>query len=145
MIVKPKKLPFKKFQRIFSQVPRSTIDLIIKTPEGILLGKREIEPCLGQWHYPGGTILLGEKINETIKRVAFEETGLKLKVVKMLGVMEFLPTGNWGHIVSHVYLTEPISGILRGSFQANDMQYFKKPPANTVKEHVLFWKKYKLT
>jgi ADP-ribose pyrophosphatase YjhB (NUDIX family) len=144
MMFVPKKLPYEEFKKIYSKVPRLCVDLIIKSDEGILLAKREIEPFKDYWHFPGGTVLFGEKVEETIKRVSEEETGLKLKVLKLLGIMEFPIYNKNNHTVSLVYLTKPIDGKLRGCFQAKELKYFKTLPPQTIKEQVDFWKKFKL-
>jgi ADP-ribose pyrophosphatase YjhB (NUDIX family) len=53
-----------------------------------VLSKRNIEPEKGKWHFPGGTILLDEKLSNTINHIAKEETGLKLEVIKILDTIE---------------------------------------------------------
>ena len=58
------------FLSIYSRVPRLCVDLIITSEEGVLLSLRAIEPYLGQWHFPGGTVYKGETIEEAAKRVA---------------------------------------------------------------------------
>ncbi len=72
-----------------SKVPRLCIDLIVKTKDGILLTKRQIPPYIGYWHTPGGTVLLHEKLESAAERIAQEEIGTKIKIIKLLGTMEF--------------------------------------------------------
>ena len=45
-----------------------------------LLIKRGSEPLLGQWSIPGGTLELGESLQEGVAREMLEETGLELSV-----------------------------------------------------------------
>ncbi len=134
MKFKPKKLPFEEFKAIYAKVPRLCIDLIIKTKDGIVLSKRSIPPAKGKWHFPGGTVLFGEKITDTINRVSQEETGLKLKVQKIIGTIEYKSDSVFGHTISISYLVKPISGKLRGSKQGKEITYFKSIPKNTLKE-----------
>lgn len=136
----PEKLPFAEFKIIYSRVPRLCIDLAIKSDEGIVLIKRDIKPWQGMWHTPGGTLLMGEKIKDAIKRIAFHETGLKVKVIRHLGVVEFVGTkkGAYSHGVSLYYLVEPQKGTLRGSEQGEDVRYFRKLPDNLIKEQKEF-------
>jgi len=55
----------KEFDDIYSKVPRLTVEVIVKNRAGgILLTKRAIEPCKGQWHLPGGTVRFGESLLE---------------------------------------------------------------------------------
>jgi ADP-ribose pyrophosphatase YjhB (NUDIX family) len=134
----PKKLPLKEFLTIYSKIPRLCVDLIIKTRKGIVLIKRDINPSKGKWHLPGGTVLFGENLTDTIKRISKEETGLNLRVQKILGIMEFPPPNVHAHTISIVYLCEPKSGKLRGSRQGKEIQFHLKVPRNTIKEHKQF-------
>lgn len=140
-----KRLPFKTFQSIYSTVPRLAIDLIIKSPKGIVLSKRDINPAKGMWHLPGGTVYYKETHAQAVKRIALEETGLKVKIVKLLGVIEYQPKKySIGHTTSIVYLTKIISGKLTGSFQAKQLDFFKSVPPNTIPEAAKFLDEYLL-
>jgi ADP-ribose pyrophosphatase YjhB (NUDIX family) len=135
-MAKPKRLPYKEFISIYKKVPRVGVDLVIRTSQGVLLTKRDIKPAKGKWHLPGGTVLRGEKLKDAIDRIAFEETGLKLKIKKIIGVAEYLSQNDaTGHTVCTVFLLTPTSGELRGSFQAKTLKYFNKLPKDTLKEH----------
>lgn len=143
----PKKLPYTVFKEIYSKVPRLCVDLIIKNEKGILLTKRDIEPFKGYWHFPGGTILFGENIEDTINRVAEEETGLTTKIEKLLGVIEFAKYKQSGlpmHAISLAYLLIPTGGTLKGSYQSKDQKYFKEIPAKTIRKQADFWRQHKL-
>ena len=99
------------FVDIYKRVPRLTVDLVIKSADGILLSLRDIEPWKGFWHLPGGTVAKGEKITEAAERIAKGETGLDIKIIKELGYLEYLvevrEEGNL-HSVSIVLEVEPI-------------------------------------
>ena len=135
---KPKKIPLKTFEYVYNRVPRLCVDLVIKTSEGVVLSKRDIPPSKGKWHIPGGTILFKEKLEDAIKRIALEETGLKLEIIDTIGTIEFFIPTVIGHAVSIVHLCKPVSGKLRGSFQGKEIKYFKSVPPNTIKEQAKF-------
>lgn len=128
------------FKNIYSKVPRLCVDLIIKNEGGIVFSKRNIPPVKGKWHLPGGTVFFGEKIIDSINRVVEEETGLQVRVEKMLGVIEFSPESesSFGHPISIVYLVVPIKGELRGSWQGKEIDFFSEIPHDTIKEHAEF-------
>src|SRR3989344_4567321 len=107
-----KRLSQRFFNEIYSKVPRLCIDLVIKDKRGIVLTKRDINPYKGMWHIPGGTLLLGENIEQCAKRVAKYETGLKIKIRKLLGVEEYHFFAKYTKVVSLVYLVEPTEGKL---------------------------------
>jgi 8-oxo-dGTP diphosphatase len=83
-------LPKAEFDSIFSRVPRLCVEVVIVAPEhGVLLTRRDIPPNVGAWHIPGGTVLFGEPLVETVKRVARDELGLEVAVGKLLGYIEY--------------------------------------------------------
>jgi len=70
--------------------PLSVICNVVTDEQGnMLFLKRAKSPQKGKWGFPGGKIVLGEKISEAAEREFLEETGLKTKFKKVLG---FFPT-----------------------------------------------------
>ena len=83
-------LPKAQFDSIFSRVPRLCVEVVIVAPErGVLLLRRDIPPNVGAWHIPGGTVLFGEPLVQTVKRVARDELGLEVAVGELLGYIEY--------------------------------------------------------
>jgi ADP-ribose pyrophosphatase YjhB (NUDIX family) len=64
--------------------------LIVNEKEEILLVKRRNEPGKNLWSFPGGLIELGESIKKTAEREVKEETGLKIKVRKLLDALDVI-------------------------------------------------------
>ncbi len=145
--MKPKRLPFEEFTSIYSKVPRLCVDLMVQKDSGILLIKREIQPSLGKWHFPGGTVLLGETLEDSIQRIAKEELNIEVEIEKLLGYMEFFKDrpgsfGNeaYGQTVSLGFLVKYKSGEVKGGFQGKEIRTFDKIPENMVEEHEAFLK-----
>jgi ADP-ribose pyrophosphatase len=63
--------------------------IIVKNHE-ILLIKRGAEPGAGKWSIPGGSMEIGETIEEAVKRETLEETGLVIDVGKLAGVSDLI-------------------------------------------------------
>jgi len=83
-------LPKAEFDSIFSRVPRLCVEVVITAPErGVLLTRRDIPPNIGAWHIPGGTVLFGEPLVQTVKRVARDELGLEVAPSELLGYIEY--------------------------------------------------------
>jgi 8-oxo-dGTP diphosphatase len=53
-----------------------------------LLILRGSEPLLGQWSIPGGTLELGESLEQGVVRELKEETGLTVRIVEMIEVFD---------------------------------------------------------
>ena len=136
-----RKISNRDFMSIYQRVPRLAVDVVVTTPQGFVLTKRSIEPYLGMWHIPGGTVLFKEPISHSISRVSLEELGVRVKVKKMLGIIEYFNDGG-RHTVTLCYLTTIKSGHLKGSYQGEDFACFKKIPPNTITEQAVFLKKH---
>ena len=77
------------FRDIYSKVPRLTVEVVIRSPAGVLLTLRDIEPCRGLWHLPGGTVRFGEKLFDAVRRVAATELGIDVVAAHPLGYIEY--------------------------------------------------------
>jgi 8-oxo-dGTP diphosphatase len=53
-----------------------------------LLIRRGSEPLRGEWSIPGGTLELGETLEEGVARELLEETGIVVRVVELIEVFD---------------------------------------------------------
>lgn len=86
-----------------------------------LLIRRGCEPLKGQWSIPGGTLELGETLEDGVRRELLEETGLDVRVLELIEVFERIfqdsranssapPARPQYHFVIVDYLCEAIAG-----------------------------------
>jgi ADP-ribose pyrophosphatase YjhB (NUDIX family) len=140
---KNKPLSESEFKKIYSKVVRLCVDLVIKTPEGIILTKRSIKPYKDMWHLPGGTVLLKEKLTDSVKRVARDELGLEVGIDKFLGFI-YYPSAQkekgYSWIVSAAFLAWVESGKIEKNEDTKDIKIFKKLPEDIIKEQKNFLK-----
>ncbi|KAH7313579.1 NUDIX hydrolase domain-like protein [Stachybotrys elegans] len=67
--------------------PRVGVGAIVRRPDGkVLIGKRKNAPGIGVYQMPGGHLEFGEDILRCAERETEEETGLKVRGVKILTV-----------------------------------------------------------
>lgn len=99
-----------------------------------LLIRRGSEPLRGQWSIPGGTLELGESLQDGVARELLEETGLQVRVLDLIEVFDriFTEAGDGGggspqkprfHYVIIDYLCEKISGEPRPGGDVTDVAY----------------------
>lgn len=101
---------------------------IIFNDEGkFLLTKRQDN---GQWCLPGGAVESGESVAEACIREIFEETGLNVRVKRLVGVyshpdqLVVYKDGNKAFIVAIHFEAEIIGGELGLSNETTDFGYF---------------------
>ena len=65
--------------RLYPNRPIVGVGVIIVREGKILLERRKNEPGRGKWSIPGGTVELGESLEQTVIRETREETGLSVE------------------------------------------------------------------
>lgn len=65
--------------------PKPVVLCIVEIGGRIVLVRRAIEPAAGTWCIPGGYIEAGETGEEAAARECFEETGLVVEIVSLIG------------------------------------------------------------
>ena len=134
-----KKLSPEEFEEIYTKVPRICVEVVIQNENGILLTKRQIEPSKGLWHFPGGGVLFGETLEETVKRIAKEELNLNVEIIKFLGTIEYPEKQEiFGHTISLAYLVKVNPGEIKLNWQASEFGFFKEIPENTISAYKRF-------
>ena len=145
MMNKKYPIPQQVFDNIYAQVPRLTVELIVKTPDGIVLTKRNIEPEIGTWHIPGGTVYFGETLHDAVYRVAQNELGVSVKINELLGYIEYpdlSKNGYKGWPIGVAFEVEISAGELKGSDQGEEVKIFNKIPENIFPDQAKFLKVY---
>lgn len=89
-----------------------------------LLVKRAREPFLGWWDVPGGYLEYGEHPEDAARRELKEETGLDIRIVRLLGVYvsRYGPTEQ--RTLDLIYLAEVAGGEERPADDASEIRWF---------------------
>lgn len=100
-----------------------TVDAIIPYKGKIVLIKRANEPFKGYYALPGGIVEYGEKVEDALLREVEEETGLKGKIYKLVGVYSDPNRDPRGHFVSVCFVVK-CKGELRAGSDAKEVGLF---------------------
>jgi 8-oxo-dGTP diphosphatase len=71
---------------VFWVDPKVAVAVLIPWEQGVLLGRRAIDPGMGLWSFPSGYVDRGEVLEEAACREVLEETGLDVKITGLVGV-----------------------------------------------------------
>jgi len=102
-----------------------------------LLIRRGSEPLRGEWSIPGGTLELGETLEQGVARELLEETGIGVRVLELIEVFDRI-YGDDGaiaeraqqnprfHYVIVDYLCERIAGEPRAGSDVTDVAFARE-------------------
>ncbi len=138
------RIPKEEFDAIYARVPRLNVELIAYTPKGLLLTKRDIEPCKGMWHIPGGTVFFGESLKEALSRIAKGELGMAAEAGKLIGFIEYpqmAADGYKGWPVGIAFETK-LKGGPKPGIEGEEIGYFTEVPPNTIPDQEKFLNRF---
>ncbi len=104
--------------------------LIFNHEKHILLGHRQ---DIDWWNLPGGGMEYGETVDEAVCREVREETGLEVKVERLVGVYSKPQKQE----VVLTFLCQVIGGTLQPTEETRESRYFAPEalPENTLPKH----------
>ena len=98
-------------QREYPDRPFAAVSIVIIQNEEVLLMKRAHDPKAGFYSAPGGLVELGEKFEDSAIREVEEETGLKVRLERLIDVIDNITLDEQGvrfHYVLIGFLATPI-------------------------------------
>lgn len=106
-------------RREYPSFPIVGVGALVRRGDEVLLVQRKHEPGKGLWSIPGGLVELGEKVWDAAKREVEEETGLKIELDGLLGVVDNIVSDEQDRVRFHYVLVDfaahPVGGELRAS------------------------------
>ena len=100
-----------------------TVDGVIIYNNGIVLIKRKREPFKGHYALTGGFVEYGETVEEALEREMKEETGLDVRIIRLIGVYSKPDRDPRGHTVSVAFLCMG-EGELKAGDDAKEVHVF---------------------
>lgn len=112
------------------KAPQVAVGAIIINDEKVLLVKRNKAPHKDLWAIPGGSVELGETLQEAAEREVREETGLTIKAGKPVYTFDLIDREKGGRIRFHYVIVdleaEYISGEPHPADDARDARWFTR-------------------
>ena len=100
--------------------PKLAAVVLVYTEGQLVMVRRGIEPALGRWSFPSGYVDRGEAVEDAAIREVKEETGLDIRVDRLVG----LYSGDGGPVVLAVYSATPTGGALESGTEVQEVALF---------------------
>lgn len=107
--IEPERLVCRECSFIFYLDPKVVAGTIFTIDERVVLLRRDVEPAIGKWVFPGGYVDRGEGVREAAIRETQEESNVTVRLCSLLDVYSYPRSPN----VIVVYAAEVIGGELR--------------------------------
>jgi len=111
-------------RRRYPKHPLLGVGALIFTRSGrrgpILLVERGGQPLKGYWSLPGGLVEPGERLEDAVQREIQEETGLRVRPVRLFEIFERIMRDARGRTEYHYVLADYVCKIVGGKLRAGD-------------------------
>lgn len=107
-------------RREFPDRPVVGVGAVVILDGKILLVKRGIEPSRGLWAIPGGSLELGETLQQAAEREILEETGVTIRAREPIYTFDFFERTESGRIRFHFVIVDLAADYVGGEAKGAD-------------------------
>lgn len=107
-------------QTTFPDRPRVAVGAVIFKDGRVLLVRRGRSPARSQWAIPGGSVELGETLQEAAEREIHEETGIRIRAGEPVFVFDVVERDASGRIRFHYVIVDLEGRFLEGEPRPGD-------------------------
>jgi ADP-ribose pyrophosphatase len=98
----------------YPESPQIAVGAIVIKDGHILLVKRGQPPGQGMWAIPGGSVELGETLQEAAEREVKEETGIIIRAVNPVHTFDLIDRDNVGRVRFHYVIIDLVADYASG-------------------------------
>jgi len=102
--------------------PKVAAVVVSSLSDMVLMVRRGVQPALGQWSFPSGYVDRSEAVEDAARREVMEETGLDIRLTRMIGV--YSSTGS--PVILVVFDGVVTGGQARAGFDVQEVGRFHK-------------------
>ena len=120
----------------FPSAPVPAVGAIVFRDGAVLLVKRGDEPNRGRWSVPGGSLEAGETVEQAAARECLEETGIVVRPVRAVYVMDYVDRDSLERVRWHYVLIDVLCEYVSGEpAPASDAENARFVPLRELAEY----------
>jgi 8-oxo-dGTP diphosphatase len=100
--------------------PRVAVGAVVKKDDRFLLVRRSQDPGKGLWAIPGGSVELGETLQQAAEREIKEETGITIRAREPICTFDVIQRDQAGWIQFHYVIVDLTADYVRGELKPGD-------------------------
>lgn len=104
----------------YPAAPRVAVGAVVFHEKRVLLVQRGKAPARGQWAVPGGSVNLGESLQQAAEREIFEETGIRIAAGRPVYVFDVVDVADDGRVRYHYVIVDLEARYLGGGLRCGD-------------------------
>ncbi len=104
----------------YPQAPRVAVGALVIKGTSVLLVKRGKAPSNDKWAIPGGSVELGETLQQAAEREILEETGIRIKALEPMYTFDFIERDGQGEIRFHYVIVDLEAEYIDGEIKPGD-------------------------
>jgi 8-oxo-dGTP diphosphatase len=107
-------------KREYPESPVVGVGAVVIKDGKVLLVKRGVDPNKGVWAIPGGSLKLGETLQEGAEREIMEETGITIRAKEPVYSFDFFERDGDGRVRFHYVVVDMMADYIDGEVQGAD-------------------------
>ena len=104
----------------YPPAPRVAVGAVVFRNKRVLLVRRGKAPARGQWAIPGGSVNLGESLQQAAQREVYEETGIRIAAGRPAFVFDVVDVAGDGKVRYHYVIIDLEARYLGGDPRCGD-------------------------
>jgi ADP-ribose pyrophosphatase len=104
----------------YPDAPKVAVGAVVFKDERVLLVRRGQPPSKNLWAIPGGSVEIGETLQEAAEREILEETGIKIQAGEPVFTFDVIDRDGTGKIRFHYVIVDLAADYVTGDPQAGD-------------------------
>ena len=104
----------------YPETPKVAVGAVVFNDERVLLVRRGQPPSEDLWAIPGGSVEIGETLQEAAEREILEETGIKIRAGEPVFTFDVIDRDRTGKIRFHYVIVDLEADYISGDPNAGD-------------------------